>query len=65
MMSIQAVATKAATYDPVRALLAVLAFPFYVLGVVLGVLWLAGTWLFAAVAAGVDDARRRAGEGET
>lgn len=65
MVSVQAVADRAATYDPVRAVLAVLAFPFYVLGLVLGVLWLAVTWLFAAVAAGVDDARSRAGGGET
>ena len=64
-MQIQAVAARAATYDPVRAVLAVLAVPFYVLGIVLCVLWLAGTWLFAAVVAGIDDARARAVDGET
>ena len=65
MLDVQAVATKAATYDPVRAVLAVLAFPFYVLGLVLGVLWLAGTWIYAAVAAGIVDARERASGCET
>lgn len=64
-MQIQAVAARAATYDPVRAALAVLAFPFWVLGIAIGVLWLAGTWVFAAVRTGISDARARAVDGET
>jgi len=58
------VAVKASEVRPVRALLTVLAFPFYALGFLLGVLWLALTWLFAAAAVGVSDARARGGEPE-
>lgn len=61
MVSVQTIADRASTYDPVRAVLFVLAVPFYVVGVLLAVVWLAGTWVYAAAASGFVDARDRAG----
>lgn len=53
------IASKAAETRPLRIVLSVLAFPFYVLGLVLGVLVVAFTWCYAAVGVGIDDARKR------
>ncbi len=53
------VAERAAEVKLTRVLLTVLAAPFYVVGLVLGVVWVAVLWLVAAVALGVADARRR------
>lgn len=53
------IATKAAEVRPLRALLSVLASPFYLLGVLAGVLLVVGAWCYAAVLVGVADARRR------
>lgn len=61
MVSVQAIADRAATYDPVRAVLFVLALPFYVVGAVAAVVWLAVTWVWAAGATGFIDARDRVG----
>jgi hypothetical protein len=58
--NVQEIATKAATYDPVRAVLTVLAAPFYVLGLVAAVLWLSASWVWAASVTGFADARQRA-----
>lgn len=55
----QRVADRAQGIQFVRLLLTVLAFPFYALGWVIGVLWLLATWVIAAVAVGVGDGRRR------
>ena len=60
MVSVQAIAVRASSYDPVRFVLAALALPFYVLGCVAAVVWLAGSWLVAAARTGFDDARERA-----
>lgn len=57
------VAERAATYQPIRALLTVLALPFYVLGVIAAVVWLMATWTYAAAATGFADARDRAAGG--
>lgn len=53
----------AATVDqlrPARAALTVLSIPFYVLGVVLGVLWTAALWAYAAALIGFREMRARA-----
>jgi hypothetical protein len=61
LSQIEAVATKAASYDPVRAALTVIMAPFWLLGMIAGILWLAGSWMWAAGVTGFADARRRAG----
>lgn len=53
------IAAKAAETRPLRILLSVLAMPFYVLGLVVGVLVVAATWCYAAVGVGISDARNR------
>ncbi len=53
------VADKAADYRPARAFLTVVALPFFVLGSVAAVLWLAGTWVWAALVTGFVDTRDR------
>lgn len=53
------VAAKANELRPARVVLSVLAFPFYVVGLVVGVVWVAVAWAFAAVAVGVADVRAR------
>ncbi len=55
------VAERAAEVKLTRVLLTVLAAPFYVVGLLLGLVFVAGAWLVAAVALGVADARRRGG----
>lgn len=49
------VATKAADVRVGRLLLSLLALPFYVLGFVIGVVWVAIRWIFAAVVVGFAD----------
>jgi hypothetical protein len=53
------VAAKAADVRPLRLLLSLLALPFYVLGIVVGVAWLAVRWTYAAVVVGFTDATDR------
>lgn len=60
MASVQAIADRASTYSVARAVLAVFTVPFYVLGVVAAVLWLAGAWIVAGARQGFEDARVRA-----
>lgn len=52
-------ASQAAEVRLVRALLSLLAFPFYLLGLLVGVLILAVRWCYAAVLIGVADAAKR------
>ena len=54
------IAERASGYSPVRALLILLAAPFYILGLVAAVLWVAGTWVWAAGVQGFTDARSKA-----
>lgn len=54
------VATRAATFRPSRAALSVMAAPFYLVGLLFGLLWVAVTWCWAATASGVEDIRERA-----
>lgn len=62
MTYIERVATKATELDPARAILAVLAAPFYLAGALVGVLWLLLSWVWAAVLTGVYDVRDRQGD---
>jgi hypothetical protein len=61
-MDYDKIAERATSYRPMRALLTVLSAPLYVLGFLIAMLWLAGTWMWAAAATGFVDARDRAGE---
>ena len=53
------VAVEAMQVRPVRVLLTVLALPFYALGVVVGVLWLAARFTFGAIKVGIADVQAR------
>ncbi|MEM9516031.1 MAG: hypothetical protein AAGA42_14360 [Actinomycetota bacterium] len=53
------VAQRATEVQVARLLLSLLAVPFYVLGFVVGVVWLAIRWIYAAVVVGFADARDR------
>lgn len=53
------VAVEALQVRPVRALITLIALPFYVLGFVLGVLWLAARFVYAAVKVGIAEAQAR------
>ncbi len=57
----QRVAARAAQISFTRALLSILAAPFYAVGFVVGVLLVALSWVWAALAVGVADARSRRG----
>ena len=54
------VATEAATVRPVKLVLTLLTLPFYVLGWVLGLLFVVVMFAVGAVKVGVADARDRA-----
>ncbi len=56
---VEKVAEKAADYKPARALLTLIALPFFVMGALAGVLWMAGTWIWAATVTGFIDTRDR------
>lgn len=53
------VAAKAVDVQIVRFLLSVLALPFYVLGAVAAVVWLAVRWCYAAIVVGFADVSKR------
>jgi hypothetical protein len=53
------VALKAADVAVAKILLTILALPFYVLGFIAGVLWVAVRWIFAAVVVGFGDVTTR------
>lgn len=54
------VAARASQISFARVLLSLLAAPFYVLGTIVGVLWVTAAWGLAAAQLGVSDARERA-----
>lgn len=56
------VAARAAELRPARLLLSVLAAPFWLLGMVAGVVWLVVAWAVAAVQVGFADARGGRGD---
>ena len=53
------VAAQALEVRFARVLLSLLAFPFYVLGLVLGLIIVAVRWCYAAVLVGIADVRKR------
>jgi len=53
------VAAHAADIRPVRVALAILSAPFYLLGLLVGLVWVAVAWAAAAVVVGVHDMRDR------
>jgi hypothetical protein len=53
----EAVAARAAQLAPARVALSVLAFPFWLLGLLVGIVWVVVAWTVAAVQVGVADAR--------
>lgn len=57
------VASRAQSVNVIKLLLSLVAFPFYVLGAVVGVLFLVASWSYSAVLVGFDDVRRRRGGG--
>lgn len=59
MSYVQRVADRAADFDLVRALLSVLAAPFYLVGLLAGVLLAVLAWCWAGVLVGVADVRER------
>ena len=53
------VAAKASELNAARSLLTVLAAPFYLLGLLAGIVIVAVAWCWAAVALGVADVKQR------
>ncbi len=62
--TVDRVAEAAQQVKPLRLLLSIVAFPFYLIGLIAGLVWVAVTWIAAAVQVGFADARRRDGEVE-
>lgn len=54
MNQVDRVAARAAEVQFVRLVLSLLALPFFVLGLMVGVLWLAVRWCYAAVMVGFE-----------
>lgn len=57
--AVDRVAEAAQSVKPLRLFLTVLAFPFYVVGFVAGLVVVAGTWVVAAAQVGFADAYKR------
>ena len=57
---VECVAEQATTVRPVKLLLTLIALPFYVLGWLLGLLWVAVLFAVGAVKLGIADARAKA-----
>ena len=53
------VQSQAAEVRVLRVVLSVLAAPFYVVGLLVAVLWVAVTWCIAAAQVGFGDVRKR------
>lgn len=58
-MHVQTIAARAADYRPARALLTVVAAPFWLLGALAALVWVALTWCYAAGVTGWSDTRTR------
>ena len=56
------VADAAQNVKPLRLLLSVLAFPFYLLGLLAGLVVVVAMWIVAATQVGFADVRRRGSE---
>lgn len=59
---VERVAEQATSVRPLKLLLTVLAVPFYVLGWILGLLYVAALFAIGAVKVGIADARARASQ---
>lgn len=57
---IERVAASATTIAPSKALFTLLALPFYLVGLLAGVVWVAFTFAYGAVKVGIADVRKRA-----
>lgn len=57
--AVDRVAAAAQDVKPLRLLLSVVAFPFYLLGLVAGLVVVVFVWIAAAVQVGFADVRRR------
>ncbi len=57
------VATRAQSVNVLKLILSVLMVPLYVVGFVVGALWLAVSWSYAALVVGFGDAKRLRGGG--
>lgn len=57
------VAVRAQSVNVFKLVLSVLALPFYVLGLVAGLVWLVLSWSYAAVVVGFGDVQRKRGDG--
>ena len=55
------VASRAQTISPIKVILTLLALPFYLLGLVAGLVLVTVSWAWAAATVGVEDVRRRGG----
>jgi hypothetical protein len=55
------VAQRAASISIAKILLTILAAPFYAVGLLVGVLWVAAAWAVSAGMLGVEDMRSRSG----
>lgn len=56
--TLQRIATDARGFQPTKVLLTILAAPFYLLGLVIGLVWFVLIMVWASVAVGVDVGRR-------
>lgn len=57
---IERVAASAPTITPIKAILTLLALPFYAVGLIVGLLFVAGAFIVGAVKVGIADVRKRA-----
>lgn len=53
------IAVQAQQFKPLRALLTLLAAPFYLVGLLIGFVWIAIAWCYAAALIGVRDVKDR------
>lgn len=60
--TLQRIAADSSKLDPAKVLLTIVALPFYVVGWVLGRIWLVLVFAWSAVAVGIDTGRRAPGE---
>ena len=58
MSTVDKIAARAQTIRPARVLLAVLASPLYLLGLLVGVVFVVGVWLLAGAQEGFEAGRR-------
>lgn len=55
--TLQRIAADASKLTPAKVLLTLLAAPFYTVGVAVGIVWLVLTFVWSAVAVGIDSGR--------